>query len=108
MVEWATPSQTSVHFCASSESTVLHRKSGGGPAPGLRGPSANSYTLEPAVAPACRVRDLRCVMRSTSKAVSARPDMDPRPRAHTSPLLLSFSLSFSAAAMLVGKMLPRL
>ena len=24
MVEWATPSQTSVHFCASSESTVLH------------------------------------------------------------------------------------
>ena len=52
------------HLCTSAPAvnpqscwatSCLHGKAGGGPAPGLRGPCADIYTLEPRVAPACRV-----------------------------------------------------
>uniref|UniRef100_A0A667HR69 Ig-like domain-containing protein n=1 Tax=Lynx canadensis TaxID=61383 RepID=A0A667HR69_LYNCA len=85
----ATPSQTSVYFCASSDCTALHscllsaqKKAGGGPAPrDSAEPSAHSQPPPPDPSPRAprgpsAQSEPRCGLRSVCKALTAWPGPD--------------------------------
>ena len=107
---WRQPPPPS-HLCTSAPAvnpqsctatSSLHRKARGGPAPRFRGPCADSYTLEPRVAPACRVTP-QCAVAHLQGSVCQAWSRSMASVPHVFTVAVSLS---SAAAPLAGKVHP--
>ena len=112
MLGAATPSQTSVYFCTSSESTELlghllsAQKGWGWPSPRTQGALCRHLHLGAPSGPRLQ-GDPLCMLGSPSRAVSARLGPNPGPETHRCPPVLAVCLS-SAAAPVAGMVLPQL